>query len=295
MFRLCLVAVMAAVIAMLPSCHTARKAAEVPGQKELPPSETEVRRSPDMDFDALAASYGEWKNVKVPVKLELESPKRFSISGRASMVRGEAVLISLRMLGFEVAVIYADRDSVYIAEKYHKILYAESLSKFTAAFGLTIEDVQNLLLGRVFVPGHGAVDSGDRKDFRFMEVENTPARYVWEMLPKKHPGSVDWAFTVNTAAGASFPVVQRLRIVPQGRGEISCRFTGVVSTPVGAVASSAKVSATVRNRDIRATLVWTLKNARWNESGFSVSYTPPDNYTRVTTEQLYKMLGSFSF
>lgn len=58
------------------------------------------------------------------------------------------LLLSLRFIGFEVAQLYADADSVFAVEKIHKWYVAESIQRLGAGTGLTLADLQGYLLGR---------------------------------------------------------------------------------------------------------------------------------------------------
>lgn len=122
---------LAVLFAVVTSCRTAQKAV-VP------------------DGEGLEAEM--WHDVYLPVKVSVLSPASMSVSGRATMVRDSAVLISMRVLGMEVATVYADCDSVIVADKFHRYIYSEPLSVVTSRDGLTLGDIQEILLGRQALP-----------------------------------------------------------------------------------------------------------------------------------------------
>lgn len=88
-----------------------------------------------------------WSTFSAPVKLQLESPKRFSLSGRATLVRDKSIYISLRMLGMEVGTVYVTPDSVFATEKLHRYIVRESLSKALEGHDIPFAELQDLLIG----------------------------------------------------------------------------------------------------------------------------------------------------
>lgn len=104
-------------------------------------------------FDAMVDAYRDWNTVEIPVKVDIKSPAKFSLSGRMYMKNRCFIQLSMRMLGFEVASMYMDNDSIYCVDKVHKIAVVEGMDKVKVQTGLDIAQLQSLLLGRVFVPG----------------------------------------------------------------------------------------------------------------------------------------------
>lgn len=88
-----------------------------------------------------------WSNFSAPVKIQLESPKKFSISGRATLVRDKSIYISLRMLGLEVGTLYVTPDSVFATEKLHRYIVRESLAKVLEGRDIPFAQLQDLLIG----------------------------------------------------------------------------------------------------------------------------------------------------
>jgi hypothetical protein len=69
-------------------------------------------------------------------------------SARAQMVRGKCIFVSVRMLGFEVATLYADNDTVVVADKFNKRYFATGYSAMREKYNLSINTLQDVLLGR---------------------------------------------------------------------------------------------------------------------------------------------------
>ena len=89
----------------------------------------------------------QWTNVQMPVKLSLAKPRNFNVSGRATMVRGQQIYLSLRFFGMEVATVNITPDSVTVADRFHKLLFTESTSKVMGRTGYDINTMQDIILG----------------------------------------------------------------------------------------------------------------------------------------------------
>ncbi len=109
----------------------------------------------------------QWTDVSFPIRVSMQEPKKFSISGTAKLQRDEKISLSARMLGFEVASVYADRDSVIIYAKTLDLYYAENISLLSLAYGVTPTDIQNILLGKIEDNGKSRMSNTIRK---FVEI-----------------------------------------------------------------------------------------------------------------------------
>lgn len=101
-----------------------------------------------------------WTNVYMPVTVRMEAPMAISLSGRATMVRDSVINISMRVLGMEVAVANITADTVQLVDKFHKYYFAESTSALLGRHNMTLERMQNLILGH------------DRKDGGTLSFDN---------------------------------------------------------------------------------------------------------------------------
>ena len=252
-----------------------------------------------MAFSELAEGYSAWTDVAMPVSFELYRPKNFAVSGRATMIRGKAIHISFRMLfGMEVASLYADTDSVYIVAKFQKMYYAESLSRFTSALGLSIENIQDLILGRAFVPGAGTANADDSSMFTFAksEIDSDVSGSLWSATPRKRINGVDWHYEFYTAPpredddGAASSLVA-LVAEPENREPVVIRYDEPVETPAGMAASRTSFATVLKGKPVQASISWKASEARWNTERGPISYSIPRSYTRVSTESLVKMLS----
>ena len=208
--------------------------------------------------DALAQTYADWQTFYAPFTVRCSEPMAMSMSGRATMVRGESVHLSMRMLGFEVASLFVTPDSCIFADKYHKVLVAEPLQAITLRTGLTLGDIQDILMGRAFYPGMGTLCLIERPDVLFSpEVSNDGST---TLLPRKIPGGVSWFYSVDPAL-----LLSAIEVDPDGYPPLTATYADAAETPAGSVASQVTFSAKVGNRNVDASIRWDLNKARWNE------------------------------
>lgn len=240
-------------------------------------------------FSSLAASYKPWTDVSMPVKLELKEPKRFSISGKASMVYGKSVYMSLRLLGMELGAIYVDTDSIYILSKMQRMAYVESLDYFSKNFGFALEDIQSLLLGQAFVPGKGALTLASQKDFRLQQGEKSG-----EMIlnPAKTQRNVSWHFEgeYRQDSDGIAAIINALIVQPATMQPLSAVFSDQSETSAGIVASEVNMAATMSKKSLKVNVIWSLNRAEWNKGIAPSVPKVPSNYTRLTTKGLAELL-----
>lgn len=278
-------------IASLTACHSSKK--QVSDAAGYTPAQTEKAstRSLRDNFTDLAASYSDWSDVQMPVKLQIIQPKRISISGQAKMKRDEAILISLRIFGFEVGSVYADKDSVQIYAKAADMYYTESLTKFTERYGLTLGDLQSLMLGRAFTPGGGSIKSGDAGKFEIKAADEITAGNgsAFTITPKSLPKGLSWSYTA-VAMPDETPRLSTMAIEATGLAAIDCAFGRTQLTAAGAVASSFEAATVLNKKQFDVACYWTLDNSRWN-SGLSLNKPKVSKGAkRVDTAQLLKIL-----
>lgn len=130
------IALVAMLVMMTASCSSSRGSS-----KEKPQKETGLSRQ-NGNSEA-----PQWLNVQIPVKLSLTQPRSFSMSGRATMIRGQQIYLSMRVFGMEVATVNITPDSVTVADRFHKLLFTESTAKVMGSTGLDLNVIQDLILG----------------------------------------------------------------------------------------------------------------------------------------------------
>ncbi len=103
---------------------------------------------PDIRIEEVAENVAPWRNVYLPVKVELLSPKRFAMSGRATMVWNESIYLSMRMFGFEVGTAYADSsEAVVTLRQPQKVMIELPLSDLLKKHDVDVAVLQQAMLG----------------------------------------------------------------------------------------------------------------------------------------------------
>lgn len=234
-------------------------------------------------FGAVAANYGDWADVSVPITLRLIAPDNISVSARARMVRGSCIDLSFRVLGFEVARVWISQDSIVAASRPKKICFAESLTNLMAGLPVNLGNLQDLLMGRPFMPGGGTIAMADSTAMYLTTVDGAT-----RLLPRRQPSQADYGYTVDISS-----VVTALAVVVL---DPDVTFTASYSgprplTPAGSLMDAAELVVATPNADYAASVAWKWGSAEWNGL---LAVEPPsiEGLRRVTLAQLIKMVKS---
>lgn len=228
-------------------------------------------------FGNFEAAYTPWEEVKVPVTLNLQSPKRFSVGGTLTMVRDKSINLSLRFFGMEVASVMVTEDSVFAAYKLEKIYFAESIRDLLGGFPATVGNVQDLLLGRPFVLGERGISLSD------CSLEGNSA--TWTLSPKQSPFGMSYDFTVDTPTGN----VELLTVNLPSRAPIQADYSDFAESATGPMAGNTRVTTTVGNGKFSGELDLNPRKAEWGR-GYAKGWTVPRGYKRVHAADIFKKI-----
>ncbi|MDE6368794.1 MAG: DUF4292 domain-containing protein, partial [Muribaculaceae bacterium] len=267
---------------LLAACHSSRNAASTDASpSSAPTAQPSAKVSPKQQFETLVGSYQPWTDVSMSVKCTLRSPKSMTVSGKATMIRGEELRLSLRMLGFEVGGLYVDRDSVFFYEKLNRTMVVESMAKLTDATGLTLSDIQDILLGQLAYPGT------DRTDASFIKKFNVKADGNM-IIAQPRSSALPWHYTL---ASTPSPELISLTISAPPQCESECTFRPAFLTAAGPVSPAADIKAAFGKQSIDASLTWSLETASWNKA-LTPQRSLPKGYRRIPLQQLIKSLST---
>ena len=233
-------------------------------------------------YSAMCDSYRDWHDVHMPINLSMQAPDGMSISGRATMVRNEEIYISLRVMGFEAAVIYANTDSVYFVDKYHKYAFGESFKSLMGSSGLTIGNLQDLILGRAFAPGQGTICEESAVSL-FTDGENS---WGIESDPNTPNGMEWWCIATMDAE----PVASSISFARSETSQADFLYSETQPTPAGPVAGIVNIALIDGMKGVSAQLKWGLKDAKW-DTDKQINFKQPNGYKIITTDQLLRFLG----
>lgn len=230
----------------------------------------------------LADAYNEWSTFYAPFSVRLSRPVSFNFSGRATMVYDKAVNLSLRMLGMEVGVVYLDKDSAIVVDKFHKYYVSAPISSVTARTAITLSDIQSILLGQAIYPGKGSLSRIKNVDELFSSAKEGDNLIL---TPRRSPKGATWYLTL-----APGPVLHRLTVEPDGMQPFNAVFSGIVNSVAGSVASEIGITGMIGKKEINADIEWKMNSAEWN-SARTVSKPNLRGYKRLTLSDLIKAAG----
>jgi len=97
-----------------------------------------------------------------------------SLKGTLRMVEGKRLMLAVNapLLGFEIARIEMDEDSVWMVDKLDKMYAVGTFSEMKERLGtdISLEALQSLLTGRMYLPGRGTATASDFKRFTWTSM-----------------------------------------------------------------------------------------------------------------------------
>lgn len=140
-------------------------------------------------------NYRDWQRVTLSGKLDLENTV-VSPSVKIYMVRDKSIVISIRvpLLG-EVGTVDITPTYVNLVNKVKKTYCREEIAGLMAGLPVGIADLQNLFLGRIFLPGYGtlSMDNYGHADFYIADNEEG-----WFIVPQEQPVEYEVVCGFNT-------------------------------------------------------------------------------------------------
>lgn len=267
-----LLALLAAVIST--SCHTQKEAsssAPAAGQETVSP------------FMALTASCQPgWEAVRVPFSLRLTSPKEMTVGGIATMSRDSSILLSFRMLGFEVAALQVNGDTLTVIEKMNKQYLTVPVANALGGLDACVANIQDILTGRIFLLGTPAVTADMESRF---SLKSTDDGRAWILAPKKQPHGARYSFSL-TPSGR----LEALTVVPDGFQEATAAYSSAADTPAGSMATAIDISAELKGKPLRATIEWDWRKARFDSDVEIKPLSVGRGYRQLDISSLLKKL-----
>lgn len=269
-------------LALLASACGPSRSAQKKQQSEIARANAAMQRASE-NYAALTGPYKDWQTLEVPVKVNIASPVKFSCSARMQMIRGRWLGISVRMLGFEVAYLTADNDSLHAYVKVQKRYVSESISRLFASSGYNLSNVQDLLLGRLFLPGGSTATPADARDFTMEQSAD-----LLLLFPADTVAAGEIGFASSLASNRLITTTCKT-----GTHQGSLIYTPAPkATPAGPVAGQTQLNADLGGT-LEATLEYDLGGARWNGTVTPRVWKVPSGARRikVTADLLKSLVG----
>ena len=226
----------------------------------------------------------DWTSFKSGGNAKIEAGgKPLSSSMQMRMQRGKSIYVSLRpVMGIEVAKMVISDDSILLVDKLHKRYMHEKASLLTNGVPVTIENLQDIFLGRAFELGKGSLNQDLKDDF---SVETADGGKVI-LKPREQFKGFDYNFVYDKKNN-----IISLDVTPtkQGASTYSVTYGDVKGTIAGKVAGSLKVSTTMGGKAF--TLAIDYNDMKWNEEFTVDTKAPGSKYTRVRGNDIMQLLS----
>ena len=262
------------ILTILSSCRSTKTSSES-GQYDP----TEASSLNDR-FTDLTSQYDDWKDATLSMKVSLISPKSITVSGKAYMTRDKSLSLSLRFLGMEVIAVYITNDSVFAIDRMNKRYIAESIEQLAKICPITVNDIQDLLLGQAFLIEKGTMTKSMAKQVKLSALDTQ----LWVIEPKKAPDLFAYAFAANMANQ-----ITALAVEKDGNAIAGCEYSQHTSTKAGTVAQQADFTISKGSQPVQASIKWDFGSAKW-DTGNERTWTTPNGYKRITLTQLIESL-----
>lgn len=233
------------------------------------------------DVRALAerlADNGDWQTMKIPVSVALKKPVSAKIGGSMTLVRGEEIRLSLRFFGMEVAAASITGDSVKGYVKMQKIYVAESLDRFLGGFPASIDNVQSLLLARIFQVGRTTPD--------FNRCTFGGDASVYTVTPPRAASGLDYSFVVRTDGN----LLTTLEIAHTGGHRASVEYAYPRNVSDGRPESVA-ISGSLKGKPVEVEVGYSTSGIDSSAPALK-PFSIPRGYRKVSASSLLKMLDS---
>lgn len=246
-----LAATIVAMAAVLGSCSTQKKGGVQTSGGMLP-------ENMQQRFENTVATYTDWDTFKASGTVTIGGKSPFSSAMQITMVRGKSVNVSIRpLLGIEMGRIYITGDSIVVVNKVEKYYIAENLTLIAGGIPMNINDMQNLLLSRMFELGNGTITTNPATLKSITEGANNRVNVTLQ------PKGMDFAYTFALNSEGE---VRGLSLeAGDSPVNLSVTYSAHQATDYGKVASNVVMSSRFGEQDMQ--LTFELNPAMlWNQS-----------------------------
>lgn len=233
------------------------------------------------NFDGIVERNPSWEALQLPFTLRLSGSQNVSVGGVATFQRDRSVNLSMRFMGIEVAVADISDTAIVVCDKYNKRYLDVDISSVIGQLPLNISNLEDLLLGRVFLPGASSLAMSDSRSFEISK--GTPMT----LKPKVDLKYGECVFNISPEV----MTLSSLDITTSGGGEAKITYSGFTDAPAltkGMMASQVAVPLTLKGKPLNVSVEWNFAKAKWNSDVKARAFSIPANYTRMDIQSLLK-------
>lgn len=254
------------------SCSSSRSAGKTSYQN--------VQTGDLYDLATALADAGDWQVMKIPVNMILKKPMSAKIGGTMTLVRGSEVRLSLRFLGMEVAAASITGDSLRAYLKVQKVYFAESLDKVLGGFPATIDNLQSLLLARIFELGKISPDLRGCS----ISLEDGDRNYV--VTPPLVTSGAGYRFTAEVADNH----LSSLEIFSSRKHKAGVTYDYPRNQEDG-IPDKVAISGSLSGKSLEAEIDYSVSGIDRSASA-PKTFEIPRGYSKVSSSALLKLLDS---
>ena len=225
----------------------------------------------------------DWTSLKCGGSVKVTGAgKSLNSSMQMRMLRNNAVYISIcPMLGIEVAKMVFDGDSLLLVDKLHKRYIKEKVNMLTSGLEITVNEFQDILLGRAFEVGKGSLTESIKEDFEVENLDNGNVR----LKPRGQFKEFTYAFVYDNDCN-----ILSLEVIPAKSGStaFSVNYGDVQGSVAGKVAGAVDIATAIKGKSMSLSLNY--KDMKWNDK-ISIDTATPKKYKRVEAGDIMKLLG----
>lgn len=157
-------------------------------------------------ISVITSHYIDWEEAGISGKISMD---RLPISPTTKiyMKKGEEIIISLRvpLLG-EVGRLEIDKKNIYAFNKLKNVYTQEDISLLFDKFNLSVDNIQDMLLARVFLLGKGTLTNKHSKLIEKHEDASEPD--AWYLIPKDLPEQLNYGFKTTNKGILSLTIFE---------------------------------------------------------------------------------------
>ncbi|MDE6485283.1 MAG: DUF4292 domain-containing protein [Duncaniella sp.] len=221
-------------------------------------------------------------SVSVPVSVEITAPARAKISGNLYMASSRYIYFSARFLGMEVGSIMITPDSIYGKIKPGKMYLAEPVSALTEMLPVTLNQIQELMMGRVVLPGYQSIDKNAAASCSYSIEQD-----YWTITPARLPRDFDMKYVMSTDANTMRGLIAEVK----GKATASMVMADYAVTSLGDLPASVSIDAANGDKAYGLKIEYNYSRLRTDVVP-DKSWSIPRGYTRVSPAQVIKVLSN---
>ncbi len=233
----------------------------------------------------LSDSYKTWNTYSTSGKISISGAMSFSTSMQLSMVRDKCISISIRpILGIEVAKVFINTDSAVVVNKMQKVYTSIELKDLAHILPVDINNIQDIILARVFSLRDGTLNSNNIKQFTVSYDSRNNGLLI---SPRNKNNRFSYEFSINENKQVSL-----LSVYPTGSSKhYTATFSNHAYMGIGSEAENITIDTTIKDKELSLELYMNSSRTKW-DGNVEESISINKSYRKVSVMEFLSMLKS---